>query len=550
MAGFVEVSLPRISITPLDRREDGYWTQALQPSMLKGGSWTMFNWNQLITSHAMQRVQHSSDLRVPQAEVDLEDLFEFMLDRGAVPDVKGIHMLRISGLWTPTGTSLMLSPDATQTALRISLPDDSDGVLSLALQWKAEWNNRDHASLPPGWMRLQFPPKTPNRGKKISVVDEKVAEPESSDPSLQDVNREGTDAPRAASRDIEASAEAKLEQCVASEKRGHWNSSFNPPLYTPAPTSLRFHISAMQTHPYIQINSPRFEHNHTAMHAAPLPLSTLTNPATPWLAPLSLILALASPHPTIYLSPPQFLYDLASASSMPCGVLVLAQLLSPNDTPEWETPEPPTQNVLEAHERFMSQQNAIARERHLPEAERQRAAQMRQHEQIQAMGMRAMKESRERVEREAKREREAIGSQRIQIETVAKAALGFLEGEGDVMAVGDFDQEKFEVRAADQIAVEHLLVAMYKAVVGLDSDDNNWAFDVHAMLDRWRDWVDRGGLNREDLGAIMNNKKAFCWAAVAVGLIAKVSEKETANGGGLLGDVRECMRVWKKIRLG
>ncbi|KAI4208432.1 MAG: hypothetical protein LQ349_009729 [Xanthoria aureola] len=67
----------------------------------------------------MKTVQYSSDLTVPQAEVDLEELYEFLLDRGTVPDVKGIHMLRVSGLWTPTGTSLMLSPDSKQTALRI-----------------------------------------------------------------------------------------------------------------------------------------------------------------------------------------------------------------------------------------------------------------------------------------------------------------------------------------------------------------------------------------------------------------------------------------------
>ncbi|KAI4199921.1 MAG: hypothetical protein LQ350_004273 [Teloschistes chrysophthalmus] len=178
MAGVIEVSVPRFTITPLDRKEDEYWTQGLRPSFLKGGTWTTFNWNQIITSHAMQRVQYSSDLKVPQAEIDLEELFEYLLDRGAVPDAKGIHMLRVSGLWTPTGTSLMLSPDGTQTALRISMPDDSDGVLSLALQWKPEWNRRDRSSLPPGWMRLHFPvAKKPSSNEKaIPSTVERAAE--------------------------------------------------------------------------------------------------------------------------------------------------------------------------------------------------------------------------------------------------------------------------------------------------------------------------------------------------------------------------------------
>ncbi|KAL8648973.1 MAG: hypothetical protein Q9210_004672 [Variospora velana] len=98
MGGVIEVSLPRYSVTPLERTEDGYWTQDTKPSTLKGGTWTIFNWNQLVTGHAMQRIQYSSDLKVPQAEIELEELFEFMLDRGAVPDAKGIHMLRVSGL--------------------------------------------------------------------------------------------------------------------------------------------------------------------------------------------------------------------------------------------------------------------------------------------------------------------------------------------------------------------------------------------------------------------------------------------------------------------
>lgn len=79
----------------------------------------------------MQRIQFSSDLDVPLAEIDFEELSEFMLDRGAVPDAKGIHMLRVSGLWTPTGTCLMLYPDASRTALRVSMPDITSAFCKL-----------------------------------------------------------------------------------------------------------------------------------------------------------------------------------------------------------------------------------------------------------------------------------------------------------------------------------------------------------------------------------------------------------------------------------
>lgn len=68
VTGFVEVSLPRFLITPLERTEDEFWTDNTRPSTLKGGTWTIFHWKRLVTGHAMQRVQYSSDLRVPQAE--------------------------------------------------------------------------------------------------------------------------------------------------------------------------------------------------------------------------------------------------------------------------------------------------------------------------------------------------------------------------------------------------------------------------------------------------------------------------------------------------
>lgn len=99
MSGIVEVSLPRYSITPLDREEDEeYWELNPRPSSLKGGTWTAFHWNCLITGSKLYRLQYSDDLQVPQAEIEFEELMGFLLDRGAVPDVKGLRMLRLSGL--------------------------------------------------------------------------------------------------------------------------------------------------------------------------------------------------------------------------------------------------------------------------------------------------------------------------------------------------------------------------------------------------------------------------------------------------------------------
>ena len=46
MSGVVEVTLPKFSITPLDREEDTeYWKLNRRPSTLQGGARTIFNWN-------------------------------------------------------------------------------------------------------------------------------------------------------------------------------------------------------------------------------------------------------------------------------------------------------------------------------------------------------------------------------------------------------------------------------------------------------------------------------------------------------------------------
>ncbi|KAI4151563.1 MAG: hypothetical protein L6R39_001991 [Caloplaca ligustica] len=528
MAGVIEVSLPRYSIAPLERTEDEYWTHGVEQSTLKGGTWTVFNWNQLVTGHAMQRIQYSSDMKVPQAEADLEELFDFLLDRGAIPDAKGIHMLRVSGLWTPTGTCLMLCPDATQTALRVSLPDDSDGVLSLALQWRQDWNRRDRSSLPPGWMRLEFPLETAKKANKASSEDDRLVDLDTTalEPGPGEIEKAS---PNRRSRDMPS----------------------DPPAYTPAPTSLRFHLSSISSHPHVQIRSPMYEHKNMPRGPAPMSLGSLKDAgAFPWLAPLSLALTLSFPYPTTFLTLPTFLYALSTSSSIPCGVLVMASLLSSNDAPEWETVYPANRQMHEVHERFIAQQQAMAREKMLPEAQRQQAQRLRAQEELSAMGMRAMRESRERTERAENREREAIGSQKMDIEVVTNAALGVLERDGDGIIPGNHDRENAGEKDVCQLAVERLLVGIYKASTGTDLPQNGWALDACDMLNRWRDWSARGGMNKEDLGAIMTDRKAFCWAAVAVGLVTRVCEKEKADGGGLLGDVRECFRVWKKVRLG
>ena len=203
MSGVVEVCLPRFSITPLDRNTDNkYWGLSHRPSVLKGGSWDNFQLEQ--HSHWLMSLSPPVQRRIAdsKADVNFEELLSFLMDRGAVPDVKGLQMLRTSGLWTPTGTSLMLSPDTTHKVLRVALPDDSDGVLSLTLTWSAAWDNDSGDKVRPGWMSIDIPDTLLETDKKEPLMTEGqekskalMEDKENSEPKdalMQEIAEDGT----------------------------------------------------------------------------------------------------------------------------------------------------------------------------------------------------------------------------------------------------------------------------------------------------------------------------------------------------------------------
>ena len=54
-------------------------------------------------------------------------------------------------------------------------------------------------------------------------------------------------------------------------------------------------------------------------------------------------------------------------------------------------------------------------------------------------------------------------------------------------------------------------------------------------------------MTKDDLVVVRGEIIGFAFAACVVGLIAEVGNKDE---GGLAADMRECLRVWKKVRLG
>lgn len=487
MSGVVEVSLPRFSITLLERTDPQYWTLNSKSSNLKGASWTFFNWNYIITGTKLYRLQYSDDLHLPQAEMDFEELLSFLLDRGAVPDAKGLHMLRVSGLWTPTGTSLMLSPDSTQTVLRVTVCNESDGILSLAVQWKREWDKRDPTSLPPSWMRLENPQSvTPVLGLngEVPVFSSQVK-----------------------------------EKPIEEETSGDFSK-------LDTPTSLRFRLDFVSS--ILSISTASWEHDRSPLPSSPSLKHLHLPPASIWFPSIVLALGLSRSLPLYTHTISPSLHTLCNRDSIPCGVLVILDLLAEADVADWETKYDRNEDVRGVHERMMKQQWSLAAESMMGPEQARVAKMAREAEERARFGTNSMAQMARKKEREAKREREAVGSGRLETEVVAGAGQRWLKG-----------QRMVKESDGVQNVVEGLLIRMVQT--------EELAMSVCRILERWREWSERGGMNGEDLALLRENKVAFCYASCVMGLLKDVCAKDQST---VAVDIQECIRVWNKIRLG
>ena len=473
------------------------------------------NWNYVVTATKTYRLQFSDDLQIPQAEVDFDELMSFLMDRGAVPDAKGLHMLRVSGLWTPTGTPLLVSPDGLGSVLRIAGAGDSDGILSLALRWEKGWDQREEESLPVGWMRLEVPPHP------TSVIDDLISD-------------EKKVHERFPPDDLVVDEQQKLRNDglpTPDLEKPYVNSTSTK--YTPTPTSLRFRLASIGS--VLSIQSPTWEHSHMSLPLdSQTSLTHLTSPSTTGytLFPsLALTYALSNSLPLHTCSFPSSMLTLISpSSSVPAGVMVLLGLLPEDEAPDCgETKYDPHEGSSAIHSRFMASHRAMTAERMMAPEQANVARMAREAEDRARMmedAIATTKRDRERIER---REREAVGSVRLSAKVVAERALSFLGKEG-----------KVDVKKGLQGAVERLLLGMIRK--------ENWAVEGTCMaLNRWKEWAAREGMSREDLAVVRGDVIAFAFAACAVGLIAEVGNKDESS---LVADMGECIRVWKKVRLG
>ena len=78
-------------------------------------------------------------------------------------------------------------------------------------------------------------------------------------------------------------------------------------------------------------------------------------------------------------------------------------------------------------------------------------------------------------------------------------------------------------------------------------NDPNIAGDFATVLDSWKVFVDNGGIRRVDFQILKEKQVAFASASL---LVAIIEDSVSAAHGSLAMDLQECIRVWKKVRLG
>ncbi|KAN0098553.1 hypothetical protein V8E51_014216 [Hyaloscypha variabilis] len=514
----IEVELPRYTIAPLHREDHykEYWGLCDYPSKIPGGSWTIFNWKCHKVGLKTQRIDYTDQLRQPQAEIGFEELISFLLDLGAIPDATGFRMLRGSGLWVPIGTPLLLSPNGHEAVLTIAPLDDSDGNLSLAVKWSSSWGMRDQSSLPPYWVLIKgtIPPRpdiNAEAGKNQRV------------PGARATTEKG----EAQNSKPASLAEAGENPANTGETPVSKTAKYIP-LIEEAPPAIRCQIGIkgliaaipddFDPQLFDQLNIGHLEVDDMNANSTGI-----------WFA--SAITAFGTSSQTIlwnYKIPSEIL-AFAKKDSIPCGILVLLDVVEESATPEWATQYDDEAEAREAQMRKLQEQSrAMMKESQLPPDQKAAAfneRRLKAHDDW----MESLKATRRRdAQRAETRMVEAIQSPKWDNKLVAQHNLAWL-------------------KKKDHVEESHDLKRVVEVLLWRMVNDPKLAADLATVLDSWKAFVDNGGIRRIDFQILKENQVAFANASL---LVAIIEESVSAAHGSLAMDLQECIRVWKKVRLG
>ncbi|KAG7286140.1 hypothetical protein NEMBOFW57_008443 [Staphylotrichum longicolle] len=508
----IEVELPRYAVRPMDRFSDRaeYWSLSRHPSSIPGGSWTTFNWRTNVIGLKTQRVEYADQLRQPQVEVAFDELICYLLDLGAVPDPHGWRLLRSTGLWTPVGCCLMLSPDGKEKALTIAPLDGSDGHLSLAVSWAGPWTTRDYSQLPPYWVRLPPPPRPPptadeNEESTAAGDSKSAAERTSSEPLREDTSS------------LQKPSLDSARQRGASDARHPITCQISTDGIV---TALSQIDSQHQPQSSLHLDSLYIE--HLRLRASKSDGAWFASAATAYGTTSQTIL-------WNYKIPDDVL-RFARKETVPCGVLVVLGVVDEDATPEWATRyDADHGKQLDAFARRSREQRAaIEAENRMPPA--QKAAAMR--ERVMRENQQRLDEmrdkAREQNQRRETRLAEALQSPKWDTKLVADHHLAWLQKKGDV--------------GADLTLMEAVGTVLHRMVL-----DGQFASTLCRMLDLWKAWAENGGMRKSDLTALQEDQTSFAYATL---LVAIIKDTSSALEGSMSMDLQECLRMWRTVRLG
>ncbi|KAI1380520.1 hypothetical protein F4677DRAFT_261930 [Hypoxylon crocopeplum] len=519
----IEVELPRYAVTPCDRfaETELYWRPSRQPSSIPGGSWTTFNWQSRAIGAKTQRVEYADQLRQPQVDVAFDELVAYMLDLGAVPEAHGWKLLRSTGLWTPTGCSLMKSPDGYHDALTIAPLDDSDGHLSLKANWSPDWTTRDFSSLPPYWIRL---PPSPRPEPEPAEAPESVELAEGASTSPEDPKME---AEEGKAKEKEESSLRK-ESLDSVQKQADKNSKAT----ITCQISVDGLISAMSQEDGALFSSTNLQ----GLYIEHLRARSGKSDGM-WFASVATAFGTTSQTILWNYKVPDEILNFARRDTVPCGVLVLFGIVDESQTPEWSTTYDANEEARELFfKRSAEQRAAVMAEAQMAPPQREAAARERMQREMRERMQDMRDQSRLNNQRREARTSEALQSPKWDAKLVAEHNLRWL-------------RQKKERPAAVGVNVDASLAL--REVVGMLLHrmvlDGQFASSICRMLDLWKAWAENGGMRRSDLEALREQYEMFALASL---LVALVRDTATAHEGTLSLDLQECLRMWKIVRLG
>jgi hypothetical protein len=501
LTGIVEVEIPRRSIIPLDRGDPAYFSLRGTPSSLKGGTWTLFNWKEMVIGVKSYRLQYHDELSQPQAEIEFEALIAFLLDRGAVPVKEGWAQLRNAGLWTPAGTRLLVYPGDGVEVLSVAVSDDSDGILSLGVNWRPEWPGRGRDNVPPYWVRV--PPPTKNEDL-IAGMD-----------------------------GIEGASGLNEEKGITKKGAFLDDDSASSEQEVDTRSALRVRISATGVQEAYTESQPNAK--LPLLHLRPMHASYPSASSTTgfWFSVVAT--AIQAPQGGLWsFIIPSDILTLARHNTVPCGIMVLLGALTDDEVPAWRTPAHDEQaERFEKHVKFVEQARKANEEARLPPDQREAARRKRlEAEAIEFHNDFRRKRMREEQRREAEIH-EAIQSQKLPISIVTTANLKYLS--------------RTLKLPSDPPSTSTLLAQVLYAM----AHDASFAVRLATMLDLWKNWAQSGGMTKSHYLAVKEDHMSFALASVVLNGVREIGGEGMGMGGGsVVGDLQECLKVWRKVRLG